>query len=93
MYIPTYIYILKNCHQHSYRLQNFMSSWGLWSKISKLLQVGDVSFFRSKSSLFIFTNTWESFFCECKENGVYGWMVWMGWDGVSKVSFNFVYTL
>ena len=46
-----------------------MSSWGSWSKISKLQQVGDVSFFRSKSSLFIFTTTWESFFCECKENG------------------------
>ena len=65
----TYKYILKNCHQHSYGFQNFMSSWGSWSKISKLQQVGDVSFFRSKSSLFIFTTTWESFFCECKENG------------------------
>ena len=46
-----------------------MSSWGSWSKISKLQQVGDVIDFRSKSSLFIFTITWESFFCECKENG------------------------
>ena len=26
-------------------------------------------FFRSKNLLFIFTSTWESFFCECKENG------------------------
>ena len=69
MYIPTYIYILKNCNQDPYGFQNFMSSWGSWSKISKLQQVGDVSFFQSKSSLFIFTTTWESFFCECKENG------------------------
>ena len=63
MYISTYIRN-QNCHQHSYGFQNFMSSWGSWSKISKLQQVGDVSFFRSKSSLFIFTNTWEAFFCE-----------------------------
>ena len=37
-------YILKNCHQHSYGFQNFMSSWGSWSKISNLKQVGDFSF-------------------------------------------------
>ena len=66
------IYILKNCHQHSYGFQNFMSSWGSWSKISKLQQVGDVSFFRSKSSLFfslplgrpfLRKNTNSLFFC------------------------------
>ena len=34
----------KNCHQHSYGFQNFMSSWGSWSKISKLQQVVDFSF-------------------------------------------------
>ena len=56
-------YILKNCHQHSYGFQNLMSSWGSWSKISKLEQVGDF-FFWSKSSLL-----------------------------VSKISFNYVYTL
>ena len=51
MYISTCIRN-KNIHQHSYGFQNFMSSWGSWSKISKLQQVGDVSLFRSKSSLF-----------------------------------------
>ena len=45
------IYILKNCHQHSYGFQNLMSSWGSWSKISKLERVGDFFFFWSKSSL------------------------------------------
>ena len=63
MYMYTYIRN-KNCHQYSYGFQNFMSSWGSWSKISKLKQVGDFSFFGSKSSLL-----------------------------VSKVSFNYVYTL
>ena len=51
MYMSTYIRN-KNCHQYSYGFQNFMSSWGSWSKISKLQPVGDVSFFRSKGSLF-----------------------------------------
>ena len=63
MYMSTYIRN-KNCHQYSYGFQNFMSSWGSWSKISKLQQVGDFSFFGYKSSLL-----------------------------VSKVSFNYVYTL
>ena len=49
MYMYTYIRN-KNCHQHSYGFQNFMSSWGSWSKFSKLKQVGDFSIFRSKSS-------------------------------------------
>ena len=54
MFIPTYIYnILKNCYQHSYWFQNFMSSWGSWSKNSKLQQVGDFSFFGSTSSLLV----------------------------------------
>ena len=54
MYIM-YTYILnKNFHQYSYGFQNIMSSWGLWSKISKLQQVGDVKDFLSKSSLFNF---------------------------------------
>ena len=48
MYMSTYIRN-KRCHQHSYVFQNFMSSWGSWSKISKLQQVGDFSFFGSKS--------------------------------------------
>ena len=64
MYIPAYIYILRICHQYAYGFQNFTSSWGSWSKISKLQQVGDFYFFGYKSSLL-----------------------------VSKVSFNYVYTL
>ena len=51
-------YILKICHQHSYGFQNFMSSWGSWSKISKLEQVGDFSFFGSKSTLLKHTYMW-----------------------------------
>ena len=61
MYIPTYIRN-QNCRQHSYGFQIFMSSWGSWSKIPKLQQVGDVKDFKSKSLLFNFTNTWEAFF-------------------------------
>ena len=34
------------------KFQNLMSSWGSWSKISKL-QVGDFSFFGSESSLLV----------------------------------------
>ena len=64
MYIPTYIYILKICIQDPYGFKNLISSWGSWSKISKLQQVGDVIDFRSKSSLSIFTTTWEAFLCE-----------------------------
>ena len=41
-----------------------MSSWGSWSKISKLQQVGYFSFFGSKSSLFNFTTTLEAFFAK-----------------------------
>ena len=63
MYMSTYKRN-KNCHQYSYGFQNFMSSWGSWSKISKLRQVGDVKNFLSKSSLFNFTYTWEAFFCK-----------------------------
>ena len=44
----------KNCHQHSYGFENFMSSWGSRSKISKLQQVGDFSFFGYKSSLLVY---------------------------------------
>ena len=35
------------------KFQNLMSSWGSWSKISKLQLVGDFSFFWSKSSLLV----------------------------------------
>ena len=49
MYISTCIQN-KNCHKHSYGFKNLMSSWGSWSKISKLQQVGDFSIFGSKSS-------------------------------------------
>ena len=52
IYIPNYIYILKNCHQHSYGFQNFMTSWGSWSKISKLKQVRDFFIFGSKLVIF-----------------------------------------
>ena len=41
-----------------------MSSWGWENKILKLEQVGDFFIFRSKSSLFIFTGSWEAFFCK-----------------------------
>ena len=36
------IHVFKNCNQDPYRFKNLISSWGSWSKISKLLQVGDV---------------------------------------------------
>ena len=58
------IYMFKICHQLCYGFENFMSSWGSGSKISNLQQVGDVSFFRSKSSLFFFTTTREAFFAK-----------------------------
>ena len=45
------IYVPENYHQDSYGFKNLMSSWGSWSKISKLQQVGEFSFFESKSSL------------------------------------------
>ena len=48
VYTYLYIYILKNCHQHSYGFQNFMPSWGSLSKISQLQLVGDFSFFTLK---------------------------------------------
>ena len=73
MYMSTYVRN-KNCHQYSYGFQNFMSSWGSWSKISKLQQVGDVSLFRSKSSLFIFTNTWEAFFAKKYQFFIFLWL-------------------
>ena len=38
------IYILKNCNQDPYGFENLISSWGSWSKISKLHQVGDFFF-------------------------------------------------
>ena len=62
MYEPTYLYIYSKIVTNI--LIGFKSSWGSWSKISKLQQVGDFSFFWYKSSLL-----------------------------VSKVSFNYVYTL
>ena len=43
---------MKNCHKHSYGFQNLMWSWGSWSKISKLQQVGDFSFFFVKKFAF-----------------------------------------
>ena len=58
------ICVIKICHQHSYGFQNFMSSWGSSSKILKLQQVADFSFFRSKSSPFFFTTTREAFFAK-----------------------------
>ena len=50
--VYVYLYTKKTCHQYSFGFQNFMSSWGSWSKISKL-QVDDFSFFGSKSSLLV----------------------------------------
>ena len=37
------IHVILNYHQHSYRFQNLMSSWGWGNKISKFEQVGDFS--------------------------------------------------
>ena len=51
VYTYLYIYILKNCHQHSYGFQTLMSSWRSWSKFSKVQQVADVKDFLSKNSL------------------------------------------
>ena len=69
-----YLYILKNFHQHSYGFQNLMSSWGWGPDFSKLQQVGDVSFFQSKNSLFIFTNTWEAFFAKKYQFLIFLWL-------------------
>ena len=49
LYAP--IYLIKTCQQHSYGFQNLMSSWGSWSKISNLQQVGDFLFFGYQSLL------------------------------------------
>ena len=48
------MHVIKNCHQNSYGFQNLMSSWGWGSKFSNLPQVGDFSFFGSKSVIFFF---------------------------------------
>ena len=67
------IYMFKICHQLCYGFESFMSSWGSGSKISNLQQVGDVSFFRSKSSLF-FTKTREAFFEEKYQFFIFLWL-------------------
>ena len=64
MYIPTYIYILKNCNQDPYGFENLISSWGSWSKISKLQQVGDFFFDLKVSFLISLPLGWP--FC-CKK--------------------------
>ena len=46
IYIPTNM--LKMCQQHSFEFQNFMSSWGSWSKNAKFWLVGYFPFFVSK---------------------------------------------
>ena len=43
------LYILKNCHQHSYGFESLMSSWGVRIWISKSQFVGVFSFFRFTS--------------------------------------------
>ena len=68
------MYVLKNCNQDPYGFQNFMSSWGLWSKISNIQHVGDVYFFRSKSSLVIFTTAWKAFFAKKYQFFVFLWL-------------------
>ena len=51
-YIPTYIHVIKDFHQHSSGFQNLMSSWGWGNKISKLPEVRDFSIFGSKLVIF-----------------------------------------
>ena len=46
------IYVIKNCHQHSYEFQNLMWSWGWGNKISKLDLVREFSIFGSKLVIF-----------------------------------------
>ena len=50
-YIYIYIYILNSCQQHCYGFKNLVSSWGLWSKISKSQFVGDFFCFGLKVRL------------------------------------------
>ena len=66
--------MLKNCQLQSYGFQNFISSRGSWSKISKLRHVGDVKDFCSKSSFFNFTNTWEAFFAQKYQFLIFLWL-------------------
>ena len=62
--IYLFIFIFKNCHQHTNVFVNFMSSLGSWSKNSKLKQVGAISFFRSESSVFILNTTCVAFYAK-----------------------------
>ena len=82
MYISTYIRN-KNCHQHSYGFQNLMSSWGWGSKFSNLQQVGDFSFFGSKSSLLpgVILNQFSTKQPQCLMGRTDGTD---GWDGDQK---------
>ena len=132
MYMYTYIYIVKSCHQHSYGFQNSMSSWGVGVCFSKLQFSHD--FFKIMPKVRCFKNTndngpffqnlissWGVYFNYCgrsfdqastlslrgpaqftleaRSTGFtggwdgMGWMGLVGWDGVSKVSFNFLYTM
>ena len=52
-----------------------MSSWGSSSKILKLQQVGDFSFFRCKSSLFFFTTTSEACFAKIYQFFIFLWFL------------------
>ena len=82
MYIYTYIRN-KNCHQYSYGFQNFMSSWGSWSKISKLQQVGDFSFFGYKSSFLVSKISFNYVYLMGRVDGL------DGLDGPEKCPLNF----
>ena len=114
MYIPTQKYILKNCKQDPYRFKNLISSWGSWSKISKLLQVSDFFFFDLKVRFLISPTLGWPFFAKKKGAkepvylqcpfGVQRLSIYTtrpegpslrmdGWDGISKVSLNFLNTL
>ena len=101
-------YIVKNCHQHCYGFQNLMSSWGWGSKFSNLLHGDDFSILGSKSSHLqgvLSTRHLQIPFGVQRHtphdehearvyelDGMDGWNG-MGWDGLSKVSFKYLYTL
>ena len=46
------VYVIKNCHQHSFGLQNLMSSWGVGILFSKLLWVNLLLKNQPKSKVF-----------------------------------------
>ena len=60
--IYIYVYIFKNCRQHSNGFQNFMSSWGWVAPFSKLPYLSEFSNMRFKSCLLSFLFLFEFIF-------------------------------